>query len=236
MGFKDLFIVSDEKTDEKPKVEPVQQSATKFPTSETEDTSSIFSAFGFGKGEQAAPTTPTTPTQVSNEHLEKALELYQKGFDSLNQPGYDFYEFYQAVVQAGATNPQIYAMAYTMATAMDKSISKDRLIQQSDFYLSEIEKVYNDYQSKGGSKKTDLLAQKQHENESLVGELSLLKQQLEAITTQIADKENKLSVIDVKYAPMLGEVEGKLAANEIAKTKIAQSIEQVKQGIINNLK
>jgi CII-binding regulator of phage lambda lysogenization HflD len=110
------------------------------------------------------------------------------------------------------------------------------LIQQSDFYLSEIEKVYNDYQSKGGSKKTDLLAQKQHENESLVGELSLLKQQLEAITTQIADKENKLSVIDVKYAPMLSEVEGKLAANEIAKTKIAQSIEQVKQGIINNLK
>ncbi len=66
------------------------------------------------------------------------------------------------------------------------------------------------------------------ENESLVGELSLLRQQLEAIQTQIADRENKLSVIDVKYAPMMVEVDSKLSANDMAKNKIVQSIEQVK--------
>ena len=161
--------------------------------------------------------------------------MYQKGFDSLNQPGYDFYEFYQAVMQAGPTNPQIYAMALTMASAMDKSITKDKLVQQSEYYLAEINKVYQDYNSKGLSKKQDLTAQKQHENESLVGELSLLRQQLEAIQTQIADRENKLSVIDVKYAPMMVEVDSKLSANDMAKNKIVQSIEQVKNGIINNL-
>jgi len=237
MGLKDLFIVSDENANEQPKQEVVKPttSATKFPTSETtEEPSSIFSAFGFGKTETPTPA-PTMPTQVTNEHLEKAFELYQKGFDSLNQPGYDFYEFYQAVMQAGPTNPQIYVMALTMASAMDKSISKDKLVQQSEFYLAEINKVYQDYNSKGLSKKQDLTAQKQHENESLVGELSLLRQQLEAIQTQIADRENKLSVIDVKYAPMMVEVDSKLSANDMAKNKIVQSIEQVKNGIINNL-
>jgi len=244
MGFKDLFIVSDEneKANETPQTEtakPNTTATTKFPTStpQVEESGSILSVFGFGKHDhEVSMPTPTPTASVSNEHLEKALELYQKGFDSLNQPGYDFYEFYQAVMQAGPTNPQIYTMAFTMASAMDKTISKDRLVQQSDYYLTEIEKVYNDYVSKGNAKREDLLAQKKHENESLVGELSLLRQQLEAITTQIADRENKLSVIDVKYSPMIGEVEGKIAANQMAKTKVVQSIEQVKQGIINNLK
>lgn len=241
MGLKDLFIVSDENANDQPKQEVVKPttSATKFPTSETtEEPSSIFSAFGFGKTETPAPSMPTqatTPTTVSNEHLQKAIELYQNGFDSLNQPGYDFYEFYQAVMQAGPTNPQIYAMALTMASAMDKSITKDKLVQQSEFYLAEINKVYQDYNSKGLSKKQDLTTQKQNENESLVSELSLLRQQLEAIQTQIADRENKLSVIDVKYAPMMSEVDSKLSANDMAKNKIVQSIEQVKNGIINNL-
>lgn len=236
MGFKDLFIVSDEneKANEVPQTETVKQTTTKFPTStpKVEENGSILGVFGFGKTEQVI----TTPTSVSNEHLEKALELYQKGFDSLNQPGYDFYEFYQAIMQAGPTNPQIYNMAFTMASAMDKTITKDRLVQQSDYYLSEIEKVYNDYVTKGNAKREELVAQKKHENESLVGELSLLKQQLEAITTQIADRENKLSVIDVKYSPMISDVEGKMNANQIAKSKVTQSIEQVKNGIINNLK
>lgn len=243
MGFKDLFIVNDEneKVNDSPQVEIAKQTTstatTKFPSSTThvEESGSILNVFGFGKPEHEV-STPIPTASVSNEHLEKALELYQKGFDSLNQPGYDFYEFYQAVMQAGPTNPQIYTMAFTMASAMDKTISKDRLVQQSDYYLTEIEKVYNDYVGKGNSKKEELLSQKKHENESLMGELSLLKQQLEAITTQIADRENKLSVIDVKYSPMIGDVEGKISANQIAKTKIAQSIEQVKNGIINNLK
>jgi hypothetical protein len=238
MGLKDLFIVSDENANDQPKQEVVKPttSATKFPTIETtEEPSSIFSAFGFGKTETPTPVHSMS-TQASNEHLEKAFDLYQKGFDSLNQPGYDFYEFYQAIMQAGVNNPQVYPMALTMASAMDKSISKDKLVQQSEFYIAEINKVYNDYNSKGLAKKQDLMAQKQHENESLVNELSLLRQQLEAIRTQIADKENKLSVIDVKYAPMISEVDSKIGANEMAKNQIVQSIEQVKSGIINNIK
>ena len=240
MGFKDLFIVSDENekaNEPKQDVVAPTTSTTKFPTSTptSEDSGGLLGAFGFGKSETPTPQ-PTMTTSVSNEHLKATLELYQKGFDSLNQPGYDFYEFYQAIMQAGVTNPQVYQMALTMASAMDKTITKDKLVQQSEFYVAEINKVYNDYNSKGVAKKQDLLAQKQHENESLVNELSLLRQQMEAIKTQIADKENKLSVIDVKYAPMISEVDSKIGANEMAKNQIVQSIEQVKNGIINNIK
>jgi hypothetical protein len=63
-----------------------------------------------------------------------------------------------------------------------------------------------------------------------------MRQQLEQLQVQISDRENKLSVIDSKYGPVLAEVETKIAANDLAKQKIVGSIEQVKNGIINNLK
>lgn len=243
MGLKDLFIVSDENSENKPVQEPVKQAApstTKFPSStpKAEETNSNpFSSFGFGSN----PTPTPTPTyqaapSVSNEVLAKTLEMYEAGFDSLNQPGYDFYEFFKAVMAGGVDNPAIYGMAFGMGSAMDKSITKDKLLMQSDFYITEINKVYNDYVAKGNGKKQEVISQKNHENESLVGELNLMRQQLEQLQVQIADRENKLSVIDSKYGPVLAEVETKIAANDLAKQKIVGSIEQVKNGIINNLK
>jgi hypothetical protein len=127
-------------------------------------------------------------------------------------------------------------MAFGMGTAMDKTITKDKLLMQSDFYITEINKVYNDYVVKGNGKRQEVINQKNHENESLLGELNLMRQQLEQLQIQISDRENKLSVIDSKYGPILNEVDSKIAANDLAKQKIVGSIEQVKNGIINNLK
>jgi hypothetical protein len=242
MGLKDLFIVSEENSENKPVQEPVKQSApstTKFPSSEPKveaPTTSAFSSFGFGSSPTPTPTPTYQATNVSNEVLAKTLEMYEAGFDSLNQPGYDFYEFFKAVMAGGIDNPAIYGMAFGMGSAMDKSITKDKLLMQSDFYITEINKVYNDYVAKGNGKRQEVINQKNHENESLVGELNLMRQQLEQLQVQISDRENKLSVIDSKYGPVLAEVETKIAANDLAKQKIVGSIEQVKNGIINNLK
>jgi hypothetical protein len=64
----------------------------------------------------------------------------------------------------------------------------------------------------------------------------MMEQQLEALKTQIQDRQNKLNAIGGKYEPMISDVDNKIVANETAKNQIVQSIEQVKSGIINNLK
>ena len=127
-------------------------------------------------------------------------------------------------------------MAFAMGNAMDKTISKDKLIQQANFYITEINKVYTDYVSKGNQKKSELTEQKNEENKALVNELTLMKQQLEALQTQIQDRERKLSDIDGKYLPKINEVEQKLMANDMAKDKIVQSIITVQNGINSNIK
>jgi len=230
MSFKSWFVTDTEESAVAPTVEQTPINTTKFPTAETSQPSS----FSF-------PTTPTpsqtyVPVGISQEHLNNALEVYEKGFDSLNQPGYDFYEFFQAVMNAGVDNPQIYQMAFMMGAGMDKTITKDKLVEQSNFYISEIAKVYDEYVAKGNAKKEETINLKTNENQSLVSELDLMRQQMEALKTQIQDRESKLQAIDGKYGPKLQEIEGKLAANDMAKNKVIQSIEQVKNGIIINLK
>lgn len=241
MGLKSLFII-DENAD-KPKQEPAKNtSKTKFPAAEPQDTekpistksetNGLFGSFSFGK----TTPSPINSNQVSEEHLSKAMEIYQNGFDSLNQPGIDFYEYYQSVTNGGVQNPQVYTMAFSMCSSMDKTITKEKLVQQADYYMSEITKQYNEFITKGNLKKDELVGQKSSENQALLGELDMLKQQQEAILIQIKDRETKLSAIGSKYEPKISEIDSKLAANDLAKNKVIQSIEQVKQGIINNLK
>jgi hypothetical protein len=238
MGLIDLFIVNDEAKTQEPVKVVSKLTTNKFPTEEVKTDSqpnNIFGNFSFGKTE-SSQTFPTTSNNVSQEHLTKALESYQSGFDSLNQQGYDFYEFYQAVISGGISNGQIYSMAFAMGNAMDKTMTKDKLLQQSDFYINEIGKVYADFVSKGNTKKQELVNQKNNENQSLMGDLNSMKAQLEALKIQITDRENKLSAIDSKYEPKISEIDGKLGANDLAKNTLIQSIEQVKQGIITNIK
>lgn len=240
MSFlKDLFITKDENSSENTAQAPAptkQSSATKFP--ETTQTSEVATpVFNFPPSTPTPqPTTFASTAGVSQEHLDKAIELYENGFNSLNQDGFDFFEFFQSVSHGGMTNPQVYAMAYAMGTAMDKTISKEKLISQADFYITEITKVYEENVAKGQGKKDSLLKQKESENQTLANELSMFQQQMEALQIQIADRQNKLQAIDGKYMPQLVEIDGKLNANTIAKNKIVEAIQTVKTGINVNIK
>ncbi len=240
--FKNLIFTQDENSSEgsnqkAPAPAPTKRSsATKFP--ETAQTSDVATpVFNFPtSGPTQQPTTFASTAGVSQEHLEKAIESYENGFNSLNQDGFDFFEFFQSVSHGGMTNPQVYAMAYAMGTAMDKTISKEKLMSQADFYVTEITKVYEENVAKGQGKKDSLLKQKESENQTLANELSMFQQQLEALQIQIADRQSKLQAIDGKYEPQLVEIDGKLTANTIAKNKIVEAIETVKSGININIK
>ena len=234
MGFLDLLINSDESSTGKPNTQ-----ATVKQTSFSEQPSGQTSAPAFTFTPEPTPTPTQTyqaPVQVSNEYMQKAFEMYEKGFESLNKDGFDFYEFYQSVMQGGLTNPQVYTMAFGMGSIMKKSLSKNDLIVDADYYIAEITKVYNDNVTKGNTKKQALLAQKDSENKSLVSELETMEDQLEALKVQIDDRKRKLSDIDNKYSPELTDFDNKLGANELAKNRIVDSIEQVKQGINLNIK
>jgi hypothetical protein len=239
-SIKKALINSDDTTTDNQKQEPVKETGkTKFPigqTTPTQTTQPEVSTNWFGKSTAVEQVVQPVSTQASPEHINKALDAYQQGLISLKQAGYDFQNFYDALSEEDKKNPSVYQMAVRFASSMDKSVSKDKLIQSADYYIGKIKENYSAYVASGNGKKQAVLNQKADENRNLTSELEMLEGQAQAIQTQIADRRNKIASIDNKYAGQLSEIDSKLIANDIAKDQVVGSLEFVKQGIINNVK
>ncbi len=234
MGFKDLFFVNDKVEEQSKKIEPNKSTSTFPNTANTQQKTTFPNTVNIEK--IVINTNLTEVNPVCQPHIDSVMKMYEQGFEGLNMTGYDFFEYYQSIISAGIDNPQIYNMALMMAKGIDKTVSKESLLSQSDFYITEINKVYKTYVDKGQTKRNEVTNQKENENKNLVAELDNLKMQLESIKNQIQSKESLLSQIDSKYSTQLTEIDCKLMANDHAKDVILGSITKVKNGIINNLK
>jgi hypothetical protein len=181
----------------------------------------------------AAPITPDNPACAP--HMDKIMGLYEQGFEGLNMAGYDFYEYFQAVVQTGVNNPAMYSMALTMAKSMDSTVTKETLLSQSQYYIDEINKVYNGYVGNGNTKRENALKAKGNEEAALSNELTEINNEIARLTQLKITKEAELTTIDGKYSPEITDVECKLMANDIAKERIIATIQTVVDGINTNI-
>lgn len=185
---------------------------------------------------QQVNTVAVNTAPVSCEpFMQKVMEMYEEGFNSLNQTGYDFYEYFKAVLKGGVTNPLVYQMALQMAQGMDSTVTKETLITQSDFYVKELEKVFNSYVSEGVGKKNSTIIEKEKESKELSESLTNIDKEIKKLTQEKEQKEEALRGIEGKYAPIIQEIDCKLLANETARNTLVGSIKSVVQGITTNI-
>lgn len=177
----------------------------------------------------------TQNSSVSNELLSKVIEMYEKGFDSLNQSGYDFYEFFKAVMATDPNNPQSYVMAYTMANSMDKSIDKTSLLSSGDFYQKEILKVYSKFDEEGKKAKSDLLNKQRNEKEKLQSDVKTIQNKIALLQQELEQKSTLLQNFDASNFGKIQEIDQKILANDLSKDRIMQKISQIISGINTNI-
>jgi len=171
------------------------------------------------------------PTQVGNPFMDKIIEVYDKRFEALNQPGYDFFEFYQSVSEMGIDNPQVYTMGLGMAVRMDKSVTKETLLEQADFYIKEIDNIHTTFDTDGNLKAAAIATQKETDTRNLTTDIQSLTEQISTLQTQLGNKTAELATIDSKFDPELNEIKLKLAANDMAKEHITTSLVKVKNNL-----
>jgi len=244
MSFKDLFFENTDQKSETPKPNTFQSTPpkyspapeTSFPkTSETTFPKTSETKFPTN-AETTFPKTAPVRTDETNPYLEKILNVYDNGFTKLNQPGYDFFEFFKAVSKSGIDNPQVYEMALEMGQAMDTNVSKQSLLSQADYYIGELNKVYSGFNTDGQTKMNELSTRKSSESQSLSSEIGSLKAQLDNLQNLIQVKQSSLNEIDGKYQPEIEQLSLKLSANDMVKDKFVSTINKVKINISNNLK
>ncbi|MEO8239033.1 MAG: hypothetical protein ABI793_02200 [Flavobacterium sp.] len=176
--------------------------------------------------------TDSFPTNtVTNPFLNEIFEVYDKGFESLNAEGFDFFELYKSVMVVGITNPQSYQMAFTMGKTIKSDLNKEFLLEKASFYISEIEKVYAKYDAVGKTKKSDLDNNITKEKYNLSKNISELEAKIIELQKELESKKLELQKIDPKNREQLSEIQLKMEANDLAKQKILNSINTVITGI-----
>jgi hypothetical protein len=225
-NWKGLFVKSDEEPAEEKKQtsEPLS-----FPVNPIASTNSFNNGF--------------SPQAVNDPTLKEILSVYENGLDSINMPGYDFYEFYQAIASTGNNSEQAYKMAFQMARTLDKSISTQKFHQDADFYISKINEVHGEYSRQGQQKLNALQSQKTQEKAQLNNDIDQatkrindLKAELMRIENDINLKRNTLARIDEGSQPQEKLIKEKLTANDQAHQVSIDKLNAVKQGIQQFLK
>lgn len=213
---------------------PKEKYVSKFP--ETNGTGFTFATPSMEASSNTPPPVPTmnVPLECA-PHMENIMKLYEDGFASLNRPGIEFYEFFEAVVGGGMDNPMTYKIALKTLSSMEKSMTKDSLVAQSQFYIDELTKVHAGYNAEGLRKKNDLIADKNSEGQKLQIDIKTMQDQIESLKNQLSVKQTQLSQIDAKYQPKVGDFDCRLMANNEAKNRILGTIDAVVNGIKANL-
>ena len=166
-----------------------------------------------------------------NPFINEILGVYEKGFESLNLNDFDFFEMYKSVVAVGINNPQSYQMAFTMGKSIKADLTKQYLLEKSKFYIDEINKVYDKYDSTGNAKIKELNNTVSNLKDSLSNEISDLETKIQQLQQELLNKKNLLSTLDSKNESEFKELQLKIEANNFAKNKILESINTVISGI-----
>ncbi|HVK49784.1 MAG TPA: hypothetical protein VM488_18100 [Pseudobacter sp.] len=188
-------------------------------------------------------TIDPLPSSAPMNVVQEVIATYEAGLDAINMPGYDFYEFYMAVSAGGATSPQTYQMAFSMAKAFDKNVTPAKLLQDAEFYISKINEVHGQYVSQGQQKLNALSDQRNAEQRSLQQEadhaeqrIRQLKTELQQLETLIKEKQQALATIDNKTKPQENSIREKLQANDLAKKASIDKLSAIKNGIQQYIK
>jgi hypothetical protein len=223
-NWKSLFVKSAQEVEVSKNLSSNNSGSYNFPINNTSDFNS-------------------TAIGVDEKVMNEVIAVYEKGIDSINMPGYDFYEFYKAISSISQPGEQAYIMAYQMAKSMDNTLSAGKLIQDADFYISKINEVHQEYNNQGQSRINAIEAKKNDEKNNLMQEiekgsqqLSSLRNQLQALEIEISQKRTKLSSLESVYQPQEATIRQKLLANDSAKHLSIMKLMTVKENIKKNIK
>ena len=183
-------------------------------------------------------TYSAPPPAVTDPAVNEVLQVYENGLDSINMPGYDFYEFYKTVISTGNPTEQTYNMAFQMARTLDKSITPAKLLGDAEFYISKINEVHSQYTTQGNAKLNAMQEKKsgerlglQKEIDDAVQRIASLRAELQNLENEVTVKRNHLSKIDEGYTPQEKVVREKLNANDVARKASIDKLNMIKDGI-----
>jgi hypothetical protein len=178
---------------------------------------------------KAAPATalPVNSTLPATENVkEMKLRIYQL-LESLNKPGYDFFEVWNAAIEMGEANSSNIKAAFTSLRYVDKSLSKQKLLDTGNYYISSLKKVLDTETAKRQEEKDKLIQQKEQDKANLIAEISDIEQQIVALQNKLADKKLQSESVNEKYKLPVEIIEEKIGNGHLSVNSVLNEMQQV---------
>jgi hypothetical protein len=185
----------------------------------------------------SAPTAPPPPavkpivpppaaSAPVGDAKEMRLKVYQL-LESMNQPGCDFFEVWNAATEMGGTNATNIKAAYTSLRFADATLSKEKLVQTGQHYKTSLLNVLDTETRKRQEEKNDLLRQEEQAKSNLQQSIAQLEQQIAGLQQQLAAQKAEADNIHDKYQPAINEIDAKMAAGQQSVSSVVAEMDQV---------
>lgn len=234
-NWKSLFVKdSDTDTAKKDSTEAAKKDTSESFSFPVTDTSSV---------KTSSISGIIAPPPAIDSTVKEVIDVYESGLDSINMPGYDFYEFYKAITSIGHANEHTYQLAYQMAKSLDKTVTAQKLMADAEFYISKINEVHGQYTNQGQQKMNALQQQKNGDKEKLQREIDAgaaritqLRAELQQLEADINQKRSILTKTDESFNPQEKTIREKLMANDMARKISIDKLNSIKEGILHYIK
>ena len=148
-----------------------------------------------------------TPPPAIDPSVQEVLNVYESGLDSINMPGYDFYEFYKAISSIGHATDNTYQLAYQMAKSLDKTITPQKLMTDAEFYISKINEVHGQYVSQGQGKLNSLQEKKSTDKDKLQREIDAGAARITQLRAELQQLEADINQKRAALAKTVGNIQ-----------------------------
>jgi hypothetical protein len=170
-----------------------------------------------------------TTNVASDEMVQKIYSL----LETMNKPGVDFFELWNAAEAMGGANVTNLQNAFTTFKVL--GLDKSTVLSTGEAYCTELQNKLNVDIQKKKDEKESLKIALQNEKQQLQREKQDLENKLQLLNTQLSETSSKLNDLDSKYAPQIQNIEGKIQSGVNALNVVVSEIKNVLETIKTNI-
>lgn len=170
--------------------------------------------------------TPATTTASSTDTKDMKLKVYQL-LESMNQPGCDFFEVWNAATEMGGANAVNVKAAFTSLRFADSTLTKDKLLQTGNYYKTSLTTVLDTETRKREAEKQGLQQQEEQAKNNLDVSIKQIEDEINNLQQKLAAQKTERDNIHSKYQPAITELDAKIAAGQQSVSSVIAEMEQV---------
>lgn len=173
----------------------------------------------------SAPVAPSF-SPPADADKEMKLKIYQL-LESMNRPGVDFFEVWNAASEMGGASPSNIKAAFTSLKFADKTLSKAKLLETGDFYKTTLQKTIDAETQKRQDEKAALNKEKEQMASSLSTEIKSIEQQIQTLQEKLSTKQNDRNTISEKYEPRIATIDTRIQTGRQSVAEVLTEMQQV---------